>query len=225
MELRHDITEEERLPLRLLTVADRDRVVGREVATVVARADVFGSRHARRGAYVGLERRRPFEIHVLIRKHAVRGPAGQRQRIIVADRVAAIDEALETQAIGRLSVGGGRVLIRRWRGDDVALHHFGAVGQAIQRVDDLTGRRAVFSYRIDHIEHSLLDGDFLRSFGENIDQPQHAHRKQDEQADPAEEAEQIPNHVSASGNNTARPSGRRARPRRRCGRDGNKQAR
>ena len=55
VELRHDIAEEERLPLRLLTVADRDRVVGREVAAVVARADVFGSRHARRCAYVGLD--------------------------------------------------------------------------------------------------------------------------------------------------------------------------
>ncbi len=86
---------------------------------------------------------------------------------------------LETQAIGRLAIRSGRVLIWRRCRDDIALHHFGAVGEAIECVDHAPRRRAVFAYRIDHIQHLLLDGDLLRALGENVEQPQHADREQD----------------------------------------------
>jgi len=208
MQLRDDVAEEESLLLRLFAVADRDRVVRRKVPAIVAGTHVLGSRHARRRARVGLERRRPVEVHVLVRKHAIRGPARGRQRVVIADGVAPVDETLQAQSIRRFAVRGGRFLVGRRRRDDIAFHRLGAVGETIQGVDHLARGRAVFAHRVDRVQDAVFDGDLLRAFGEDVDQTQHPGREQDEETDPTEEAQQVTDHVSASGSSTARPNGR-----------------
>ena len=153
-------------------------------------------------------------MDVLVGEDAIGRPTRGRQAVVVTDGVASVDQTLQADAVGRLAIGSRGRRIRRRRQDDVTADGHGLIGEAIQRVDDRTRSGAVLADRVHRVEYALFDGDLLRAFREKVDQRQDACREQDEEADPAEETEQVPNHISASGNNTARSSGRGVRPRR-----------
>ena len=128
-------------------------------------------------------------MHVAIREDAIGRPARRWQAVVITDRVAAVRQALEADAVRRLAIRRRGRRVRSRRQDDVPAYGHGLVGQAIQRVDDLARGRAVLADDVDRVEHALFDGDLLRTLRQEIDEGHHAGRHEDEQADPTEETE------------------------------------